>query len=175
MTRARTFLAAGLALALTSAAPARAAPLTISKTSQVVSDPMGNALPKAVPGAVVDYTITIANPASNVLTTVNGIVLTEAIPARTELRVADLGLLSSGPVAFNGSLLGLSGLGYGFNGLASMSDSIDFSADGGATWTYQPVADAGGYDRRVTNIRVRLSGSQTAGTSASVRFRVRLR
>lgn len=173
MRRPLSVLAGGMAFAL--APPAHAAPLTITKTSQVVSDPTGNLLPKRVPGAVVDYTISIANPLSNALTTVNGIVLTEAIPTRTQLRVVDLGLVSSGPVAFDGSLIGLSGLSYTFNSLGNTSDSIDFSADSGATWTYEPVPDAQGFDGLVTNIRIRLSGSQTAGTSASLRFRVRVK
>lgn len=37
------------------------AQLTISKTSSVISDPVGGANPKAIPGAVVEYTITITN------------------------------------------------------------------------------------------------------------------
>ena len=146
-------------------------PLSIVKTSSVVSDPQGNLLPKRVPGSFVDYTTTIGNP-NGVLTAVNGITFTDAIPANTTLRVADIGLLIFGPVDV---AVGLSLLTYNFSGLGSTTDRIDFSSDNGATWTYTPVADANGCDDRVTNIRVRLGGNQLAGSSFSVRFRVRVK
>ncbi|MEO8999384.1 MAG: hypothetical protein ABI227_10190 [Rhodanobacter sp.] len=41
----------------------KSASLTISKTSKVVSDPTGAATPHAIPGAVMQYTITVANAA----------------------------------------------------------------------------------------------------------------
>lgn len=146
-------------------------PLSIVKTSSVVSDPQGNLLPKRVPGAFVDYTTTISNP-NGVLTTVNGLTFIDAIPANTSLRVADIGLLIPGPVD---AAVGLSLLTYSFTSLGSTTDRIDFSNDNGATWTYTPVADANGCDNLVTNIRVRLGGSQLAGSSLSLRFRVRVK
>lgn len=152
-----------------------ASPLTIVKTSSVVSDPQNNLLPKRVPGAFVDYTITITNP-NGALTTVNGVTFADAIPANTALRVADLGLLpGSGPVVFADGLLPPSLLTYSFISLGSTSDRLDFSCDNGATWTCTPVADANGTDARVTNIRVRLGGNQVAGSSFSIRFRVMVR
>ena len=150
------------------------ADLTIVKSSAVVSDPQNNLLPKRVPGAVVDYTINVTNP-NGALTTVNGIALTDAIPANTDLRVADLGLLNSGPIVFTDGLLPPSLLTYSFTSLGSTTDRLDFSRDNGSTWTYTPVADANGYDRQVTNIRVRLGGNQVAGSSFSLRFRIRVR
>jgi uncharacterized repeat protein (TIGR01451 family) len=145
--------------------------LTIVKTSAVVSDPQNNLLPKRVPGAFVDYTSTITNP-NGLGTTVNGVTFTDAIPANTQLSVADLSLLIAGPVDF---VPGLSLLTYSYTGLGSSTDRIDFSSDNGATWTYTPVADANGCDGKVTNIRVRLGGNQVAGSSFSVRFRVRVK
>ncbi|MES2987705.1 MAG: hypothetical protein V4808_07350 [Pseudomonadota bacterium] len=152
-----------------------ASPLTIVKTSSVVSDPQGNLLPKRVPGALVDYTTTITNP-NNVFTTVNGVAFADAIPANTILHVGDIGLLpGSGPVVFADGLLPPSLLSYTFTGLGSGTDRLDFSRDNGATWTYTPVADANGNDALVTNIRVRLGGNQVAGSSFSIRFRVMVR
>ncbi|MEI9849929.1 MAG: hypothetical protein WDN24_02520 [Sphingomonas sp.] len=148
-------------------------PLGIVKTSSVISDPQGNLLPKRVPGAVVDYTTTISNP-NGLFTPVNGVTFADAIPANTVLRVADLGLLNPGPVAFTEGLIP-SLLSYSFSSLGSTSDRLDFSRDNGATWTYTPVADANGYDSQVTNIRVRLGGNQIAGSSFSIRFRVRVK
>lgn len=142
-------------------------PLTITKTSAVVSDPQGNLLPKRVPGAFVDYTITVSNP-NGITTTVNGVTIADAIPANTVLYVKDVALLS-GPVAYTDSL---SLLTYTFTSLASTTDRLDFSCDNAATWTCTPVADANGNDSRVTNIRVRMGGNQVAGSSFSLRFRV---
>lgn len=170
----------GAALLLV-AVPAFAAALTVTKTSQTVSDPMGNLLPKAVPGAVVDYTVMITNPLANSLTTVAGVTFTDAIPTNTDLRVSDLPLLTGGPVVFTDGLVPPTTLSYTFTSFANTTDSIDFSADGKPvtdvtkSWTYQPTADANGYDRNVTHIRVRMIGTQTAGSSFSLRFRVRLR
>ncbi|MEG3174606.1 hypothetical protein U1872_00070 [Sphingomonas sp. RB3P16] len=151
------------------AAPLVAAPLTVSKTSQVISDPQADLAPKAVPGAAVDYTVTITNPVANGLATVNGMTFTDAIPANTKLRVADYGLLNSGPVAFTA---GLSLLSYSFTSFTDDGDSLSFSADNGATWKYRPSPDAAGYDARVTNIRVVASGAQLSGTTFSIKFRV---
>ena len=150
------------------------ADLTIVKSSAVVSDPVNLTFPKRVPGSVVDYTINVTNP-NGALTTVNGIAITDAVPANTDLRVADLGLLNTGPIVFTDGLLPPSLLAYSFSSLGSGTDRLDFSRDNGATWTYTPVADGNGYDRQVTNIRVRLGGNQVAGSSFSLRFRVRVR
>ena len=152
-----------------------AAPLTVVKTASTVSDPTGQLMPKAIPGAVVDYTITITNPGSNWNTTVKTVTFQDAIPARTKLRVSDLGLLNSGPLVFSDGLIPPTGLTYSFLGLGRGDDGVFFSSDNGATWTYTPVADADGYDANVTHIRVRLSGNQTAGSSFSLRFRVKLK
>jgi len=152
-----------------------ASPLTITKSAQTVSDPTGGLQPKAIPGAYVDYTVAIANPAGNLTTTVKTIQFKDAIPAQAALQVADLGLFRSGPIVFTDNLLPASGLTYIFNGLARTDDSLSFSSDGGATFTYVPVPDADGFDPNVTNIRVLLGGNQTAGTRVSLRFRVRIK
>jgi uncharacterized repeat protein (TIGR01451 family) len=159
--------------------PAHAAPLSVSKASVVISDGVNTTNPKAIPGAAVDYTITVTNPATNTLVTVAGMVVTDPLPAGVKLRVTDLGGAGSGPVEFvDGNLLGLgllgSGLSFGFASLASSTDSIDFSTDG-VRWTYVPVADASGCDPAVRAIRVRLSGNQAAGSGFRLRFRVAVR
>ena len=161
-----------LTLAIVASAAAAAA-LTIVKTSSVVSDPQCNPLPKRVPGALVDYTTTITNP-NGIFTTVNGLTFTDPIPANTELRVADLGLPGSGPVAFAEGVVP-SLLTYSFTSLSSSTDRLDFSNNNGATWTYAPSGGATGYDSNVTNIRVRLGGNQVAGSSFTLRFRVRVK
>lgn len=159
---------------------AAASPLTVVKSLTVVSDPLNELLPKAVPGAYLDYTAVVTNPAANTLFPVKALVYVDAVPPRTSLMVTDLGSSGGGPVAFSdGSLLGLglggSGLTYGFTSLSSTADQLDFSNDGGTTWTYVPVPDANGCDASVTAVRVRFTGTQATGSAFSLRFRVRVR
>lgn len=167
------------AFALLAATSAAAAALTVVKAMTVVSDPQSNLFPRAVPGAVVDYTVTVSNPLANALTTVAGVRFVDPVPPQTALQISDLGASGSGPVEFlDGSLLGTgllgSNLSYTFKGLADETDSVDFSSDNGATWTYHPTDKGGGYDPVVNRIRVRLTGNQAAGSSFRLRFRVRL-
>ena len=168
-----------LALAtLLLAGPTQAAPLTAAKSSMLVSDPItGVVLPKRIPGALVDYNIRVDNP-NSVLTTIGGVAVSDHIPAGTALYVGNLGLAGSGPVAFSdGALLGLlfgSGLTYSYGGLASGADSLAFSNNNGASYTYVPVPDANGFDANVTDIRINPSGTQDAGSAFNLRFRVRV-
>lgn len=168
-----------LALLALPVAPAGAAsPMTVAKAMTIVSDPLAEPLPKAIPGAVVDYTDTVTNPAGGALN-VTGVAFSDAIPATTKLLVADLSTGGSGPVAFgDGSLLGLlggSGLKYSFKGLSDTSDGLEFSNDNGASWLYVPMADSEGYDSRVTNIRVKPTGTQAINSYFTIRFRVKVK
>lgn len=172
--RARALLLALLAMLPT---VALADPITATKSVAMVSDPMGNAMPRAIPGAVLDYTATLANPLANAGKTVRGIAFEDQLPANVILRVSDLGASGSGPVVFtNGAIvlgIGDSGLTYSFGGLSSTSDGIEFS--NGTSWTYTPVPDASGYDANVRAIRVKPLTNFKAGGSFTVRFRVKLR
>ncbi len=169
-----------LALAtLLLAGPAQGAPLTVAKSSTLVSDPIdGAVLPKRIPGALIDYNILVTNP-NSVLTTIGGVSVSDHIPTGTTLYVGNLGLAGSGPVAFSdGALLGLlfgSGLTYNYAGLASTTDSLAFSNNNGVSYTYIPTPDANGFDANVTDIRVNPSGTQDAGSAFNLRFRVQVR
>ena len=56
----------------------KSAKLTITKTASVVSDPTGDAIPHAIPGAVMKYTITVANSGTTAAT---GITLADSVQA----------------------------------------------------------------------------------------------
>ena len=58
------------------------AKLTVTKTVSVISDPTGDATPHAIPGAVVQYTITVAN-ASTASSAATGISIADTVPANT--------------------------------------------------------------------------------------------
>lgn len=152
----------------------RSVPLTVVKLSQVYSDPVnGTTNPKAIPGAMVDYHVFISNPAANP-TDANSVVVDDAVPANVKLYVGNFGAPGSGPVAFiNGSPV--SGLSYTFTSLASTTDDIAFSNNGGASYVYTPTPDANGVDSTVTNLRINPKGVFNANSAAfQLQFRVRV-
>src|SRR5690606_39512700 len=78
---------------------AKTVSLTVVKLSTVHSDPLnGTSNPKAIPGAFVDYLITIMNP-STVPVDADSVWLTDIIPDEMMMVVADLVAPGSGPVA----------------------------------------------------------------------------
>jgi len=138
--------------------------LTMVKSSSVVSDPRnGSTNPKAIPGAVVRYTVSVSNSTAG---TADSNVFTDAVPSNMKLFVGDAGGAGSGPVVFTNGATS-STLTYSYVSLASTTDSLSFSNNGGATYAYTPVPDASGYDSAVTHVRVSPSGSFAGKTGAS--------
>ena len=130
----------------------------ITKTVFIFEDPVnGITNPKAIPGAVVLYTFVLTNVGTGPADA-GTIVITEKIPTDTALVVTDFDVGNPGPVAFIDGAPS-SGLGYSFVSLASTTDDIEFSNDGGVTWAYTPVALVNGTDPAVTDIRITPSGS----------------
>lgn len=158
--------------------PPPPASLELVKRMTVTSDPINPLNPRALPGAEVDWTITVTNPLANLSASLNGEVIGDTVPEKMDLRVVDLAGGGSGPVEFvDGNLLGLgltgSGLAYRFVGLGSATDGVEFSD--GLSWSYIPVPDASGYDAKVRAIRIKLTGNHVAGTQFRLRFRTRIR
>ena len=113
--------------------------------------------PKSIPGAVQRYTVRVTNQGTGAVDN-NSVLIVDKIPTNTKMFVGNLGAPGSGPVAFvNGTPS--SALTWTFTALNNLTDDLDFSNDGGATWTYVPVADAPGYDAAVTDIRMRPKGT----------------
>jgi uncharacterized repeat protein (TIGR01451 family) len=71
----------------------QSARLTITKTELVLSDPTGDAIKHAIPGAVVQYTITVGNSAS-ATTPATSIALTDALPSNTTWGTSGTGTLA---------------------------------------------------------------------------------
>ena len=144
-------------------------PLTILKSSQAYSDPAnGTSNPKMIPGGYAVYTVTVANPNLYSVTS-NSIVVVDATPANLRFYVGDAAP-GSGPVLFQNGATS-SGLSFSFAGLSSTTDDIEFSNDGGANYTYVPVANAQGVDPAVTHIRIRPKGAMAPGSSFDLRLR----
>ena len=142
-------------------------PLAIAKTSVAYSDPVNGLInPKLIPGGFANYALTITAPASTSPTN-DSIIVTDALPANLSLFVGTYAP-GPGPVRF---AAGSSGLTYSFSSLANAADDLEFSNNGGASWTYAPTADANGVDATVTHIRVRPKGSMVPGSSFTINLR----
>ncbi|MBL4712052.1 MAG: choice-of-anchor L domain-containing protein [Gammaproteobacteria bacterium] len=151
--------------------------ITISKNSTVLSDPVNVSDPKAIPGAIVEYTIGITNSGFGYVDN-DSFVLTDPIASGTTfyfgspLNPANLidGVTSSG---LNTPL--------NFIDLSSVVDDIDFSNDGGLSFI-TPTTDVDGFDTTVPpvnfiriNPKGEFNGSDgTNNPSMQINFRVRV-
>jgi uncharacterized repeat protein (TIGR01451 family) len=136
--------------------------LVVAKTSTVISDPVnGTTNPKLIPGAVVEYAITVTN-VGNQTVSANTIVIADVLPTGFSYD-------GSTPVTFtNGATA--SGL-NAFN--AATMVSFSNQPGGGAPFTYTPAA---GYDPNVRGVRIAPTGTMAAATattqpSFTIRFR----
>jgi uncharacterized repeat protein (TIGR01451 family) len=127
-----------------------AAAITVSKTSLVLSDPIGGPNPKAIPGAVVEYTVTVDNAVGASASATN-VQVTDSLSAE----------IAAGTVAFDAN-------GYGAaTGIRVTAPNIN----GGAPKALTNVADTDEGD--FTADAVTVSGiTLQAGESATVTFRV---
>jgi len=148
--------------------------LLVAKTVAPTSDPINGATnPKSIPGSVQLYNLRVTNQGSGPVDN-NAVVVVDPVPVNTKLFVGNLGGAGSGPIAFvNGSPS--SALTWTFTALNSTTDDVDFSNDGGATWTYVPVPDANGYDAAVTTLRLRPKGTMPGNAGGNPYFELRFR
>lgn len=131
---------------------ANSAQLAVVKTSTVVSDGINPTNPKAIPGAVIRYTITVTN-IGNSAVDASSIVLTDILPANFEYD-------ASTPVTFtNGTTA--SGL-NAFN--ASTMVTFSNQAGGGTPYTYSPGT---GYNAAIRGVRIAPTGTMAAATSTT--------
>jgi parallel beta-helix repeat protein len=153
--------------------------IILLKISQTISDPVnGTTNPKAIPGAVVLYTLNATNQGTGATDT-DSLKLTEAVSANTTLFVGDLGGAGSGPVQFLDGATA-SGLSYTFTSLDSATDDVEFSNDDGVTYSYTPTPAGEGFDSAVTHIRILPKGpfaSASGGNKPSfqLKFKVRVK
>ncbi len=131
--------------------------LLVMKATFTLEDPVnGTTDPKAIPGATERYLVEVTNSGPGTVDN-DTTFISDPIPANMALRVIDYDGGNSGPVAFvDGSPV--SGLTYTFTSLGSSTDDVEFSDDGGSTWTYTPVDSGDGTDPAVTDIRINPKG-----------------
>ncbi len=128
-----------------------AATVTVTKTSAVILDPINGALnPKAIPGATVEYTVTVSNTAGSSATATN-VVITDSLAAE----------ITAGSVAFGTN-------GYGAaQGIQVTAPNIN----GGVATNLSNLADAdqGDFSANVVTVNgITLAPNQ----SATVKFQV---
>lgn len=161
--------------------------LVFLKTVAVFSDPSnGTTNPKNIPGAFVDYTLRVTNTGLGTVT-LDTIVITDPIPANTELFVNSLGAIpANSPVAFVNSVTPPSGVTFAFTSLNNTptADDIEFSNQapvaGVYAFGYLPVPNADGVDPAVTAIRLNPKGTMAGASGVNnpffdLRFRVRVK
>ncbi|BDW82356.1 hypothetical protein MACH24_17940 [Erythrobacter sp. Dej080120_24] len=144
--------------------------LSVSKVSSIISDPVNGATnPKAIPGATVEYLITVSNTGSEPADA-DSVVVWDDGPADAKLCLITR---AGGPVIFAdpGSN---SNLTYSFASLASAIDDLEFSNDNGVSFAYTPSADAEGCDTAVTDFRVRPGGAFAGGGNFTITVRYRI-
>ena len=136
--------------------------LVVTKTSTILSDPInGTSDPKAIPGAVIEYAISVTNVGSQSVSA-STIVIADMLPPNFTYDGAV-------PVTFtNGTTP--SGL-NSFN--AATMVSFSSQPGGGTPYGYTPTAT---YDPNVRGIRIAPAGTMAAGTattqpSFTIRFR----
>lgn len=132
--------------------------MSIVRSIDTYSDPFnGTTNAMSIPGAVMLNTVTLGNAGTGPVDA-DSVIITEAIPANVDLRVADYDGATVGPVEFvEGSPA--SGMTFVFISLGSTTDDVEFSSDGGASYGYTPTANVNGADPSVTHIRIRPSGT----------------
>lgn len=153
------------------------AALSVSKVSTVIADPVnGTTNPKAIPGATIEYLITVANSGPSA-TDSDTVIVRDDGPADAKMCLI---ARPGGPVIFvdPGSN---SGLTYAYGGAGSVAgdlgvvgDDLEFSNDNGASFTYSPSDEGDGCDSRITNFRVNPAGGLASGGNftLTVRYQV---
>ena len=119
--------------------------LTISKTQTVLDDPFASASPRSIPGANVEYLVTIENTSTT--TAADGVSLNDPIPANTSLRADQYG--GTGDVAIAG-------------GLAATCNADANDAD----------ADGCGITAGALTVSAAVIGNIAAGATVTVAFQV---
>jgi len=139
--------------------------ILILKSVQVYSAPINlQDNPKAIPGAVMLYTVLATNRASVIDTGI--VVITDPMPANTEVFVNDINGVGSGPLVFA-------------DGSQAQPRLHDSCQHNGLSYNYTPIPNVDGYDSAATDIKVFLSGPFHASNgvphpSFSITFWVRV-
>ncbi|MEP1145239.1 MAG: CCXG family PEP-CTERM protein [Henriciella sp.] len=153
-----------------SVAPATSCSLepNAAKSVAIISDPMGTPSPRALPGSVVEYAISITNAGQKLDD--GTVTITDELPS-------DVKLIVSGATAFEFSDGATSSdLSLNWVDPGNTGDDVSFSTDG-VDFFYDPIVDGDGADEAITHVRFALQGAMrqhvdgTTDPSFAVSFR----
>ncbi|MHB8844933.1 MAG: DUF11 domain-containing protein [Nitrospirota bacterium] len=148
--------------------------ITGVKTVRTLSDPYNTTTnPKAIPGAVMLYTMTVVNSGPGAADA-DTLAITDPVPSDTLLCVSTL--CSDPPIAFTCSAAPACGLTYTYATAVTYTNR----PGGVGPYDYTPAPDANGYDGLVTGFRVNPAGAFSASGGAphpqfTVQFKVKIR
>lgn len=121
-----------------------------TKSVTVISDPLGTASPHALPGAVVEYTISVTNDGQRLDD--GSMVITDELPPDIRLMVGGAGAFQFLDGATS------SDLSLSFVDASNAGDDVSFSTDG-IDFSYVPSPAADGTDAAITHVRFNLHGA----------------
>ncbi|MGK0249015.1 MAG: putative repeat protein (TIGR01451 family) [Oleispira sp.] len=158
--------------------------ISVAKFVEVFSDPIVgvnsvNKFSKALPGAILTYTINAQNAGPGIAED-NSIWISDVIPNKTHMLIKDFDDIDGQGPVIEQPVNPNSGLSYQFITLDSDSDNIEFSNNNGDDFEYDPIPNGDGVDKNITHFRVNPTGSfqaPVAGESTnqfSIKFRVQL-
>lgn len=148
--------------------------INVQKTSQILSDPINGLVnPKAIPGAIVRYLITITNTGEGIADD-GSVSVTDTLDANTTFFSGDLDGSGAPFIFTDGSGSNSTGLSVDFSGLGSSSDGVAFF--NGANSSITPSTD---FDAAVRALSITLDGpinGTTAGGTPSfqIEFNARI-
>ncbi|MCC2978240.1 spore coat protein U domain-containing protein [Sphingomonas sp. PL-96] len=145
--------------------------MVVSTSIRTTWDPVnGVSSPKAIPGSKQRLSVSMINP--DIVPIDNGMIVVVPISGRQPIALDGDGTAEASNVvtATIGKSTSLT-----YTGPASASDDVEFSSDGGSTWTYVPTPGDPTSQRGVTAIRFRPRGGLAAGGNFAVSFPVTTR
>jgi len=126
----------------------------------------GTRFPKAIPGSRQRTSLTLANPDIVPLDS-GSVAIVLATPGGSRVALDGDGS-STGAAIQSSEGSAPSTLAVSYADPASANDDVDFSADGGSTWSYAPIVGNPASEAAVTHVRVRPRGSMAKQSSFSV-------
>ncbi|KSB87755.1 hypothetical protein AS593_00570 [Caulobacter vibrioides] len=140
--------------------------MTLTVASATTWDPLnGASSPKSLPGSRQRSTVHATNP-DIVPLDKDTVAVVLRTPAHARVAFDGDGASSTFVKFTDGSPA--SGLTTSYASPASTTDDVDFSSDGGATWTYVPAPADPASVAAVNAVRVRMKGAMTAQSTFSV-------
>jgi uncharacterized repeat protein (TIGR01451 family) len=149
--------------------------IMVLKSVQVISDPVSGSTTtaKAIPGAVLEYSVTVTNSGTGVADG-SSLVITDPIPTNTTMYVSTA---SGDPVTFSCSASPACGLTFTYGNDVKYTNTYPLPAvqtppNGCGNFTYVPT---GNYDANVKGLCINPEGTLNGGNASfTVKFRVQL-